>query len=605
MRTAPCSKTALALWAALNVAACDQSSTGPDSQPAGVQITAVSTIEPGHTATLQGSGLDALESLTVDGRTVQFRVLSDKQVEFTVPEMRACETDGRKVDVVANATRKRAGVIRVSDALQLTVGESRILSSEALQCVALPAGYEGYMLTVGNLRREVEAPAPVSLRAIGTGGGALAGPARAVGGGVPAGSGSAPDWAQGTSSLPRPRDGAQSASAPAAAPAPFDDYLHAQVGDVLEFVDWSDPEAYSVTSRDAVPTYQAQVVARSGAQMIVLDLRSPDADEMLKPDRLLTYQQAADLADRYVLDALHATVRPDVSIPRGLTIGIVMPLPADRIGEAGAWDMNPESRWASGMFVYHLATGSPMVGGLASTMIHEVAHEADFQSRTSLGTLSAGWFVEALATNVEDYAARLAHGAAENAEYDRTPPPTALTGRIAGPRTRSSEDSPFVGLGRYERGGRIVRYAAERVGGVAALYRMLADAATELRDTGEVEDTQAYADAWDIDAVAKAVRLTRDELLAQSMLADLTDDLVLPATATATGLPQLRAWSRDVDPVNRVDGPPLDRTRSTSLETSVAGGGFAAWYIDGARHDGISIKGSVPIGHQVRLTRIH
>src|SRR5690606_7047065 len=122
----------------------------------------------GQTATIRGKRLSDVKELTVDGRTVSFSLRSDEELQFTVPELRSCETDGRRVDIKLNQDEARAvGVMKVRDALHLEVAQSKVLSAADLACVQIPAGEEEYVLTVINQSRSGDYGPAFTIRALG------------------------------------------------------------------------------------------------------------------------------------------------------------------------------------------------------------------------------------------------------------------------------------------------------------------------------------------------------------------------------------------------------------------------------------------------------
>src|SRR5688500_15571134 len=129
---------------ALALAACGETAT----QPAGLRLQRVEGFTPGATARVVGQGLSAVRTITVAGDTVrELVVVSDGEATFRVPTQRACETDGRMVDVVANGEATLRAPLHVPGTISAAVGESRILTPEMLTCLRLPARDEDYVLS--------------------------------------------------------------------------------------------------------------------------------------------------------------------------------------------------------------------------------------------------------------------------------------------------------------------------------------------------------------------------------------------------------------------------------------------------------------------------
>lgn len=603
MRTARRATIALALFSALQVVACD-SPTGPlvQGKTRGAQISSVSPLEVGRTAFLRGRQLSDITELTIDGRPVDFSLRSDQELEFTVPEFRTCETDGRRVEILANHGDLRAeGAMRVRGTLRLEVAESRVLSAEELSCVQIAAGAEEYVLSVANLSRSLDPGPSITLHGLGT-----SGPAPA---GLRAPASSAPAVMQDAGSVHlgisadtygtyRPEVGKEL----------FDDYVGAQVGDTLRFVDWRDQRALSpeTTRKEDVPYYEALVIAATPQQIVVVDLRDPNAASAINVAP--NYQKAAEIADRYMLQAIRATIDPEATLPRGRVVTILRTLEPGTLGMTSPLEYFI-SPWSSGIYAVRLNiehAGIPEVA--ASAIIHEVAHMVDASVAARGEMRSLGWISEAFAVNAEDYAARLARGGSTGIVAPRPDAPPAPdmprmplpTSASHSPASRSPYGLITRGGGAYDRGARILRYAAERVGGVAEVYRRLSEAAP----SGDTDEKERSA-AWGIDRLAQMVGLTAEQLLTESMLAELTDDLVPEEDAVKHGLPQLKGWRHINEPLDMRVQDSLERTGTKSQSGQIVGGGYVAWMIPGMDGHGLSVslKGK-PDQHEVRITRV-
>lgn len=134
----------LASLAALAGCGGDQGDGPANPSKATFTLLRVDSLVPGGIARLVGQGFtpDKLAGLTVEGRVASdLRIESDSVARFQVPELRACEEDGRPVQLVASGRGIRAPV-RTPKPLVLLVGESRLLPLGELGCLQFPAGHE-------------------------------------------------------------------------------------------------------------------------------------------------------------------------------------------------------------------------------------------------------------------------------------------------------------------------------------------------------------------------------------------------------------------------------------------------------------------------------
>jgi hypothetical protein len=321
----------------------------------------------------------------------------------------------------------------VNSTTRLQIGESRILSAADLHCLQLSRGGEEYVLSVANNALVPGHDDVMALRVNGcTGRWAYASAAFAA----PLNSHDA-DAVTAT-----PEHGAAGTAEAATnqtrvwSPADaFDDYAGAQVGDIVKMVAWGSPGALLADHKEDVPTYDAHVVGVSGSQLILVDMRLPNAAELVTAQAKAMYGKAAMMADRYGMPAARTLVDPQYTAPAGAGGRIITMIRKMAPGVAGGvdgHDLQPAFRWASGMpmvGVTHTYATAPQV---ASVMIHEIAHVVEYQSSKDRGLKrSAGWYSEAIAVSVEDMAARLATGHAQQAPVGtrrRAPPPTRRRG---------------------------------------------------------------------------------------------------------------------------------------------------------------------------------
>lgn len=617
--------TIVALWSAFQVAACD-SPTAPDlgpqnpkapiQQPApdtAIEVTGVSELVAGGTATIRGKNLDRLASLRVDGVDVTFQRMGSDSARFTVPAGVQCETDGRPVEIVANGELRVQGALRVEDAIRLEVGESRILSAQDLSCVQLAAGTEEYVLSVASFSAERIQDHVLRLRSAQAGG-----PATNMSAAMRSPSSSLNMVDAHVASVSNQMAASMNAQGGPNALVPFDNYANAKVGDILTFVDWNNPKAHTATKREDVPTYEAVVVAATAGQLIVADRRMPNHAEFTTAEAHDRFQRAAELADVYGLRAIRRTVDPDVTVPNGAggrVITIITPLSG--IGGTILSNDMEDRNWSSNTFtalVNSTYLQAP-AGVIAGTIIHETAHLADRATRLKGKSTSAGWFTEALAVFTEDMAARMNAGTESPRAADYlTGTETSLGSRIARRASLNSETfSPWgdpgssigsSGLGSYDRGARLIRHVAEKLGlagfhGTETLYqRLQAKAATY-----ENDGLEAWVKSWGIESLAAEAGMTPQQLMEEAMIADLTDDLLPPSVVASYNLPQTSSWDR---------GTSYDATAKNRIEKSIAfdhdvtlpAGAFAYWYIQGK--GGLSFEGmniDMQPHHQVRLIR--
>ena len=405
--------TTLALWTALQAAACGADITGPGEQTQdGVRISAVSELVPGRTVTLNGQHLDHLVSLDVDGQAVDFSVQGSTTATFVMPSERTCDTDARPVPIVANGFLRRRGPLVLSDALHLEVGESRTLTAEQLSCIQIGAGAEDYLLAVGNYNPGIAIDPVAHFRSVSSGeAGVAASPATSVASALGPGAGMAADEA--AAAPIQLHDTAASVLA-----TPFDDYAGAQVGDTVRMVDWSHDAWVTANTKSDVPTYEAAVIAATPEFLVAVDLRLDNADQLVDAMRSGA-QQAAEMAGPYTLPAIRAVIDPGFRMPQGAggrVVAVVCPVVADGImtEDIAAF------RWSSDMFVLALRPQTnPRPQSLANALIHETAHlAAALPDARGTGAVSWGWYTEALAVTVADMAARMALGVERQAPWE-------------------------------------------------------------------------------------------------------------------------------------------------------------------------------------------
>jgi hypothetical protein len=593
-------------------------------------ITTVDPLKPGQTGVIRGTHLRTVTRITVDGKEAEIVQAAETEIRFTVPVLRACDTDGRGVDLVANGTVRMTGRVAAPGLVALEPGESRLLSVAELSCLSFSASTAAYVLSMHNFSQERASETFFRLRSYTVAPDTIAGvlPSFSVTPVLPRG------WREehfvavgGGSQLPLP------ASTPA---TPFDPrYATAGVGDTLVFVDWTRSEALTAASRAAVPVYHAVIVALAGAQVVLLDLRSPGAAELLTDapvrDRL---QRAAAIADRYALAAVRAVIDPELTFPTGAggrVFTVVRQLPAGIVGGITTADLldTSYSPWVSDIGVVDLSAGFVREPNLraeqiASTLIHEQAHLADVVAARRRGVAgSTGWVSEAFAVSVEERATRMAVGREHQvtvAEAQANGVPAAIMRMPDALSERYSPWGPFgtgvsaSSTGAYVRGARLLLHAMERMGetgfepsGSSLYQRLLAhSSAPSSLSPADLERI------WGMNAVAAAAGLSAEELMDQASMAELSDDLVDPQATAARGLPQFRTWSNALQ--SRSEFPsrafpthwlPLDQARGG--EISVPGGAHHYFYFVTETTRGLSLSATqirLQTQHRVRVTRL-
>jgi hypothetical protein len=596
---------------------CDSPSESNRTPPP-VFVTAVDSLVPGAAATIRGRNMKQLRQLTIDGQSAAFVVVSDEEARIDVPQLRPCELDGRRVDLLINGAFATAATVRPLDVTRLDIGETRSFTSSQLSCVILPQAADDYVMAAASHATTPGSETVLQLRILGaqsypaTTSSMAAASAQAARAGV-------------LRRHPAHVIAVPTVMVPAWAGFSFDDYAGATVGSVLRFVDWSHPAAHTAEHAAQLPTYEAIVLAINATQLVVVDSRVSNATALNGSAVRQRMQAAADIADRVMLDALRDVVRPDLQLPAGaggrmVTTLVAMP---GASGSVRIEDLQP--RLGASNF-YHALLSTALVEftpeTIARIMIHEAAHLADYEPwlrDPAEGRSSIGWYSEALAVSAEDAAARRATGALLKAQASesRWPAGVPRSGIAHSASPTAPTESPFgppgtaagaAGPGAYDRGARIVRYAQERLAGTGESLHQRIAARTPPRSSPLAQQ----AEAWSITAIAQAVGLSTRELLRNSMLADLTNDLVPAEAVQRWGLPQIAAWNHTL-PVDRdygitAGGRLLPRGTPATLAVSVPNGGYAYWYMPAAAvPTGVSLQGSnlmLREHHEVTVTRL-
>lgn len=627
------------------LAACGGDSTRPTDltrpppePPSGaVALNRVDNFVVGEAATLVGRNLRQITALTLDGTSIALGERSDSTLAFTVPRLRACETDGRNLRLVAVASSTQQALdapLRVRTAVSLAIGQSVLVGADTLRCLQLPAADQDFVLSVLNPGvpedRTATTPWPppiVDLLAFRTG---------------PAPTSVLLPMTTGTSSsaslfspaadasveerVARESAAARAGAARTVAPVPFDPaYPTAGVGDTVRF-----PVAYKVKQLpgycardrasvrgDSTLSYAVQVAAVSDFVVVGVDLRMAEAPQYLSPAGRAWLQRVAVAAAPFIVPAARLVFDPNYAPMTGSNGRHFVVVTTNALydpGRQGAWagiagdvlTELPQSTCALASETHAIflsATAFPPTqrpGWVASVVIHEFAHQAESISQSVIGAVSGnpeGW---AVAT--QDAASHLALGTFTQARYDQL---------IANP------DLPQEPLVLSTTWGMA---PARRLWDPSASYSQGALFLTHLReaaaDTGATPKARTLWQKvvgqkynWNsfrgqIAAQAATLGTTPTELLDRFALASLTDDLVPPAVAAATGLPQFSAWNTATYRAAKPTGLPRAAAVQQTLAAGPGGYDAAYFFADGGRGVSLEFTSVAKAEMRVRLTRL-
>ena len=590
------------------------SSPPTESRPQQPVLFTASSLTPGTPAKVTGAALANETSVLVDGVTVPATAASDTTLTFTMPTLRPCDTDGRRV---ALALPRAAGAaiqaeLRLRTTLSLEPGESLVLTDPAVSgCLQLPATDADFVVSALNRspspaeQPELLAtltlwtatdPAPPAIQPI------KVSPRVADAATTPA---ARFDPAPG-SELPWP--------APyALAPRLFDAaYATAQPGDTILFVDWQRVSSCGVPAA-AAPSYPAVIAAVAGTTIIAVDLRLGSAGDYLATGGRAFLEAAARIADPLMIPTMRRVFDPAFRAPPaagGRHFHVVTALTDVAVSTDGNTS-KPQSACALASEVVTTLHAAPNLANdlgprmLATEIIHEYAHNADEITGRRHGRAggSVGWMHEAWAVNAEETAARVAVHEPTRARLSRLGAGTPFrAGTTNSDWGLYPHRSPWTGGGAYKQGAALVSYARE-LGGEASL-----DAPAP-----RLFLTLLAGDRWTLEGLAVALGVSAGFLHDAWALADATDDLG-PATENHS---QLRSWD-DAERVNGNEGPrggsppemrpsrsfPRTGTRRT-VPLAAAPGSYAAAYLFADGASGLTVQLVVPPGAStgVRITR--
>jgi hypothetical protein len=590
----------------------------------------VANFVPGQEATLYGSKLSSVTSLAVGGVVVTPRPVSDTTLAFSVPVFGPCETDGRLVEVKANGSVAVRAALQVPNTVRMEVGESHVLSREELSCIALRAADEDYVLTALNpsLDAEERLDALLTVHTRTGAGTALSAPSRGVAPTEnPAGS-----WDRHVAQEQALLAGTTARSAVSSAiPVPFDPrYATAKVGDTVRFVDWAIPGVRAGgiradftgcrTARDAAPSYPVAVVAVSGKTVIGVDLRMPNAQELLSESSRAWSDQIARIVDPVMIPAMREVFDREYEPLQGAGGRIFHILTklegaGGLSGDGGTGLHQSDCALASEVSVglYDGTVFPKTIAGarlLASVMIHEYSHIADGLTQLRMkGSPGSGFLTEPWACVAQETAARIASRQSTRARVslltDNHPDPDRGPGTVWG--TGPAAGSPWGVSGRYDQGTTFLVYARERAGDAV----LGAVTGITLRQRLYARDHDWRVAASTLRALAAELGTTPEELLDAAALASATDDLLPPEVADARRLPQLKTWdnsdrAQSQGPRHTSFATRVGRTADASRTMAAVPGSYAALYLFADAGRGVSLEFSnlSPRPFVARLTRV-
>lgn len=586
------------------LAGCGNDSTGGGDPPpitpppvASPVINSVSLTASGA-GIVTGTNLDALPAtLTVDGQSVTASTRSATEIRFTLPQLRACETDGRPVTVAIGSLTQTAA-LDVPTAIQLNPGESRVLTREEMDaCMEIAAAPGYYVLTAlhpATSRPATNAAAVDTLLEVRTW------------------TYGAPPSASVTSASASPSYNATLAShlashaaSAAAANGPYSDnpqqfdprYATAGAGDTVPLV------VDCGRTPSTAESYPIRILAAHGKAVVALDLRLTENAQLLTPNALGLFQKLAIRIDSVLLPSARMIFGADFEPTKGFGGRYIMLLDTRTIqGQGGILGPNPRSTCPSSseeiVGTYGVRSGfaisEGMISILAGYFLHEYGHAADMimgkrvEPRDGFG--SSGFVREGYAEQMAETGARLLDGRLSGTEFE------AVTSRIGAQFTLRAfhginpAESPFNGDGRYSAGSSMLLYARELTG----------EALTST-PSNTIHQRLLPAGNWELATIAQLAGKTPEQFKDDWSLALATEGLA----PLGSPLPAFRSW--DIAPpaiLNRANRVTAGRH---TLVTGI--GNYAALYLNDDPVEvgrGVSLQfsrvSSTPF--KARLTRV-
>ena len=591
---------------ALTLAACGDATGGgdppptPPNPPAKNPVISAVSLTANGVAVVTGTDLDALTgSLTVDGQSVSASSRTATEIRFTLPQLRACETDGRPVPVAIGSLTHTAP-LDVPGAIEMAPGQSRVLTREEMDaCMELAAAPGVYVLTAlhpGTARPATNPGAVDTLLEVRTW--TYTG---------------APSASVASASI-APRYNASLAAHMAThhvstANGPFSDnpqqfdprYATAGAGDTVPFVDFS--KTWCNTAPSAAVTYPVRILATHGKSVVALDLRLADNAQLLTPEALGLFQKLAARVDSVLIPSARMIFGPEYEPTRGFGGRYVMLLDIQTIQSQGGvigpiqkthCALSSEDMIGTFGIRSGFTVSESTIATLASYFLHEYGHSADvimgkrIDPRDGFG--SSDFVSEGYAEQMVETGARLLDGRLIGTNYQ------TITLRVGAQFTHyafhggNPTHSPFTGEGRYAQGSSMLLYARELTG----------EAFTP-SPTRTLHQQLLPAGKWDLATIAPLVGKTPEQFMDEWSLALATEGL----TPTGSPLPSFRSWDM-VPPIIPNRWSRLIAVRHT-LATGV--GNYAALYFgDDPREagQGVSLQFSrvSPIAFRARLTRV-
>jgi hypothetical protein len=615
-------RSPLALALVLGAAGC-QNPAGGDKKPPVVQTPSISgaVLTAGGEGVITGAHLDQLPaSITVDGAAVTWTARTATEARFAMPAARACEVDGRPVEVQAG-TLSHTGALKVASTIDLQVGESRVLTRAQLAtlCLQLPAGTDRYVFTALNPSLAHSPTADTLFSVHGwTGAGGTAAIVKPSVSSRDASSIS-PRFDHHAALHAREFPRLQSSAVPVTYsenPTSFDPrYATATVGDTVTWADlFFDPYGCQ-KPRSQVRTFPIVVVATStsGKTVLAYDARTIHSAGWRTPETRNRLTRAADMMERWALPAAREIMGDVFQPPKGAggrwwhvfrsdvpgwTSDTVVGAPVSLCANASemittiSHDLPPQN--------------DSQMEYLAGLLIHEYGHSADdvYEIRrwNTLGEHRSSWAAhEAWAQTFQETAARLASNQSTAARYSGlvTGVPYAdfyLNGYGEDPVQSLWAIIGNSRAGVYDQGTRFLMFLREQWGDAAL-------GSTKERYYGRVQAIPNY----DIAAMTALVGMDPTTAFDRWSLAEALDDIVDPAVVAARGLPQIQTWApQDNAPLSSLA---ISKTANTARRLVVGRGNYAAVYAWDNNADagkGVSLTfsgfGSAPF--LARITRV-
>lgn len=593
------------------IAACGDPTGSGGTKPPPVPPTPVAsisgvTLTAGGAGVVTGTNLDGLPStLTVDGQSVTVASKTATEIRFTLPQLRACETDGRPVNLVIGSIN-RTEPLDVPAALSLNPGESRVLGrAEMDACLEIAAGPGLYVLTA--LHPATSAPdwpisAPLdTLLEVRTW--TYSGTASAS-----------------TAAMPATRSNVRLSGthAPhneilASHNGPYSDdphqydprYATAQAGDTVPFPDFSAGACVGTPAQ--TPNYPVRILAAEGRAVVALDLRLENHAHLLTPEALGHFHSLATRVDSVLLPATRMVFGSSFEPARGFGGRYVMMLSTrTRRGHGSIEGPEVEASCpnASEMVVggFGIDSQYPInessIAGLAGVFLHEYGHAADVLMGRRVDPSdfgSYGFLREGFAEQMQESGSRLLAGRLIDSPFVQLEKRIGALGAVhpfhgVGPTTTPFGPDVRGGQGHYEHGASMLLFARDLTG----------EALTATPPT-TIHQRMLAANRWDLPYLAQLTGRSAEQFMDEWSLALATDGLA-PA---GSPLPSFRSWQKEPAMMPNVGS----RVQAARYTMATGLGNYAALYFGDTGSDankGVSLQFSrvSATPFKARLTRI-